>query len=142
MIIECRSRVLLIAVITAGAVGYGVVSSPSAGAVDASDCAPGEFYDGASCVPCPEGSYQPDAGQAHPIDRDQHAGAVPARRPVHDIAALGVDAERERGRPVGDQVDPKQLGGEQRGTPSIPILDDLKEVMPLILVEPFRAPVI
>ena len=55
-----------------------------------------------------------DAGEADPVLRHEHAGAALSRLSLHDVGVLGVDAERERGRSVGDQVDPKQLDGEQR----------------------------
>ena len=34
--------------------------------------------------------------------------------PLHDVRLLGIDAERERRRTVGDQVDPQELRREQR----------------------------
>ena len=56
-----------------------------------------------------------------PMTASRHQSAVvstPVPRwrgsPLHHVGILGIDAERERRRPVGDQVDPQELGGEQR----------------------------
>jgi hypothetical protein len=58
--------------------------------------------------------HDSNAGKAQPVVRIKHAGVASSRLLVHDVGVFGVDAERERRRPVGHEVDPEELGGEQR----------------------------
>ena len=64
------------------------------------------------------GAYERHHG-ADPDDPDphlrvDHTVGEPPRRPAHDVVGRRVHAERERGRAVGEEVDPEDLRREQR----------------------------
>ena len=55
-----------------------------------------------------------DAGETNPVLVQENARAMLARRPVHDLPILGVDAKGQRRRSIGDKIDPQQLCGKER----------------------------
>ena len=58
--------------------------------------------------------HEPDPEDADPHLAVDHAVAGPSRRAPHDVVGRRVDAERQRRRAVGEEVDPQDLRREQR----------------------------